>query len=785
MFKSNKKIFIMIAVYTVILLGVVGMFLFVQNTKNENAVTSIYITTKTIQAGETVDDTLLASKVKKIDYPVSAVKEIEANGGVIVTSPTQIASLVAVGTIPAGQPLTKALFEAVTPSVYGDYTNKTYAQGTANEWKFTNPDYIILSVEKNNVPINGFTKGDEISIEGYAKYSYDITKEGLEEGAKPVTETISGEYSGILTNHAIVHNIVYDDAGNVTYVGVIIEKDKYPLISTIAKSGELIYHSGYTEAWETTSNDQYEQLLLGKGLYLKDVQHLPTKLNYNNADDVTQESTLTEYSETSNANETLYPTFIRAKETSSITIVSPYGYAQIVHYNLDGTVGQYMDATGLNTSKIYDSKTGLYTYTFNQDYAEGYYEIVFGAKNSDDSITLTQKVCFVIEQDDYEEEINKTDTLTMNLNFETIDTTKNDVSKNYNGYTQGNIFDSIDNYALSYENSNGIVTVKDGMNTCLESKVGEIGKANYKKIITYEYNGKNYIVTLNLTSDNVNTKDNVTKGIYQLSDFTILDSEGKDTVNKSVKIAISQGITNDYTNYAMELTVNSSADAGSASIKETYKYIKSSYYSLSKENGITFSGNYSKSYFTALKAKGVDLYGSITGYSNLNASNLFTNDSTYGSYGGTAITGVNLVLNDTIKLQLFYNFSKTGYVCDNGTANNLANALGVDSETLRDALKGNELSKDSVNSIYNSIFNETVLNNIDDNKDVEDFVKLIGFVFTKSNIDLTNTSIKTSADGTTTKMFNTEDLVSFIEGLKVEFVLSNGETITSNINVNY
>ena len=54
----------MIAVYTVILLGVVGMFLFVQNTKNENAVTSIYITTKTIQAGETVDDTLLASKVK-------------------------------------------------------------------------------------------------------------------------------------------------------------------------------------------------------------------------------------------------------------------------------------------------------------------------------------------------------------------------------------------------------------------------------------------------------------------------------------------------------------------------------------------------------------------------------------------------------------------------------------------------------------------------------------------------------------------------------------------------
>ena len=50
---------------------------------------------------------------------------------------------------------------------------------------------------------------------------------------------------------------------------------------------------------------------------------------------------------------------------------------------------------------------------------------------------------------------------------------------------------------------------------------------------------------------------------------------------------------------------------------------------------------------------------------------------------------------------------------------------------------------------------------------------------------MTNTSIKTSADGTTTKMFNTEDLVSFIEGLKVEFVLSNGETITSNINVNY
>lgn len=783
MFKSNKKIFIMIAVYTVILLGVVGMFLFVQNTKNENAVTSIYITTKTIQAGETVDDTLLASKVKKIDYPVSAVKEIEANGGVIVTSPTQIASLVAVGTIPAGQPLTKALFEAVTPSVYGDYTNKTYAQGTANEWKFTSPDYIILSVEKNSMPINGFTKGDEISIEGYAKYSYDITKEGTEKdedgNIKSTTETISGEYSGILTNHVVVHNIVYDDAGNVTYVGVIIEKDKYPLISTIAKSGELIYHSGYTEAWETTSNDQYEQLLLGKGLYLKDVQHLPTKLDYTDTNENVQELTLTEYSETSNANETLYPSFIRTKETSDITITSPYGYAQIVHYNLDGTVGQYMDATGLNTSKIYNSKTGLYTYTFNQD-VEGYYEIVFGAKNSDDSISLTQKICFVIEQDDYEEE-NKSDTLTMNLNFVTTD----NVSKNYNGYTQGNIFESIDSYALSYEYSDGTVTIKDGTNICLEAQVVEIGKADYKKVITYEYNGNNYIVVLSLTSDDVSTKDNVTKGVYKLSNFTVLDSEGEDTVNKSVKIAISQRIINDYTNYAMELTVNTSADAGSASIKETYKYIKASYYSLSQGEGITFSGNYSKSYFTALKAKGINLYNSVTNYDNLNTSNLFNSTQAYGSYGNASINGVNLVLNDNIKLQLFYNFSKTGYVCDNGTINKLASALGVNSEALRGILQGDNLSKDSVNTIYNSIFNETILSNIDNNKDVEDFVKLIGFVFTNSSIDLTNTFAKTSTDNVKTKMFNTEDLVSFIESLKVEFVLSNGETITSNIKVNY
>lgn len=784
MFKSNKKIFIMIAVYTVILLGVVGMFLFVQNTKSENAVTSIYITTKTIQAGETVDDTLLASKVKKIDYPVSAVKEIEANGGVIVTSPTQIASLVAVGTIPAGQPLTKALFEAVTPSVYGDYTNKTYAQGTANEWKFTSPDYIILSVEKSNMPINGFTKGDEISIEGYAKYSYDITKEGTEKdedrNAKSTTETISGEYNGILTNHAIVHNVVYDDAGNVTYVGVIIEKDKYPLVSTIAKSGELIYHSGYTEAWETTSNDQYEQLLLGKGLYLKDVQHLPTKLNYNNADDVAQELTLTEYSETSNANETLYPTFIRAEKTSNVTIASPYGYAQIVHYNLDGTVGQYMDATGLNTSKIYDSKTGLYTYTFNQDYAEGYYEIVFGAKNSDDSITLTQKVCFVIEQNDYDVETNS-DLLTMNLNFVSNDGT---LPSNYTGYTQTNIFDAVDSEKLSYTATGTNVTIKNDLNSYyLTSASSDLSNAKFTRTIT-NYNGYNVVLTLQQTNSSGENK--VKKNVYQISSFEILDSEGKDTVGKAEKLRIGEQITNEYSGHAWELTIDSSTSTTKASVKEVEKYSSTQYYKLSTNGGITFSGSYSKEYFAALKAKGINLYGSITDYSKLSVANLFSSiNTTYGSYGGTAITGVNLVSKDNIKIQLFYNFNASGYKCDDVTISNLANALGVDSSALKTVLKqNNSLSKSSVNEIYNSVFNETVLANIDD-KNMEDFIKLVGFVFTGSEIDLMNLSVKTSADDTTTKMFNAEDLVSFIESLKVEFVLANGETITSNIKVNY
>ncbi len=78
-----------------------------------NKTTQIYIVTKTIQAGEVVDDTLIANKLKKVEFPKVAVDEIERNGGSIVTSTAQISSLVAISTIPVGQPLTEELFKSV------------------------------------------------------------------------------------------------------------------------------------------------------------------------------------------------------------------------------------------------------------------------------------------------------------------------------------------------------------------------------------------------------------------------------------------------------------------------------------------------------------------------------------------------------------------------------------------------------------------------------------------------------------------------------------------------
>jgi len=449
MLKNNKKTFIMIGVYTALLLAVVGMFLFFQNTSNKNATTYVYMTTKTIQAGETVDDTLIANKVSKTQLQISSVKEMEEHGAHVVTSPMQISSLIAVGQIPAGHVLTKEFFEAITPEIYGDYTSRTFARGTANEWKFINPDYIILAVNQMNTPINGFAKGEEISIEGYSKFAYDITSEDK-------TETAEGVYSGVLTNHAVVHNLIYDEKGSLSYIGVIVEQSKYPLISTIAKNGELIFHSGYTEAWETTTNEQYAQLLLGGGIYSHDVIEAPTVLSYTTKDNEYVERIMSDFSKVEDYDATveMYPSFIRTQAQQvtgkyDVVLTTPYPYMTIIHYNLDGTAGQYMDATGLNTNKSYNSKTGLYTITFTEDYAEGYYEIEFGVKDTTDATTMCQKICFIIEQDDYA--IEDSDKLTLNLNYLTAKDSYGESETDFK-----NLMDSVTSSATAHNTATGV-----------------------------------------------------------------------------------------------------------------------------------------------------------------------------------------------------------------------------------------------------------------------------------------------------------------------------------------
>ena len=517
MVKSNKKTFILIGVYTVVLLAIAGVFLFMQNTANENATTQIYMTTKVIQAGETVDDTLIANKLKKVEYPKAAVDEITANGGEIVTSTAKIYSLIAVGTIPAGQPVKKQLFEAIAPSVYGDYTNKTFGLSSGIEWRFEAPNYIVLAVNETNTPINGFEKGDEISIEGYQKYLYEILDD---EGN---TVEAEGTYNGILTNHAVVHSLVFDESGLLTNIGVIVEQKEYPIISTIAKNGQLTFHAGYIKKWETTVEKETSSLLLGSGLTLEKLVETPTLLTYTNLDGERIEEKLSDFTpKVDFVDETMYPTFIQTMNNQAdvkydITFDTPYPAMKIVHYNLDGSSGQYMDATGLNTNKAYNSQTGLFTTTFKEAYAEGYYEILLGLYN-DKTFVPYQKVCFVIEYEDYEykdENGNNTIDLDLTLNYLTEKDVYNETDSdlkdllsqavlnnpNYKGYVLSEIFADIkakegtytlvdetnNTYEVTWTDENSYPTKYTSVNGLLTKEINyEHDGVAYKVILQFE-----------------------------------------------------------------------------------------------------------------------------------------------------------------------------------------------------------------------------------------------------------------------------------------------------------
>lgn len=182
MIKNNKRTIISLLAYTGILIAVIVTFVFVMQVKNSNSVTEIYYATRDIEAGKNVDSAFEMNYIAKIEVPKSVVSDMEKNGAKPIVTTTQLKNST-LSAIPKGTYLIEAMFgDVVTTTIMEGYQKNGYI----------NPYYAVLSVDKTNSPISGFSEGQKISIEG----TVALQNVSYDEEFKDVSNEV---YTGILT----------------------------------------------------------------------------------------------------------------------------------------------------------------------------------------------------------------------------------------------------------------------------------------------------------------------------------------------------------------------------------------------------------------------------------------------------------------------------------------------------------------------------------------------------------------------------------------------------------
>lgn len=416
MIKNNKKTILTLLAYTGILVGVIVAFVFFIQMKNTSSVTQIYWSARDISSGTVVDTAFEMNYITKAEVPNSVVDEMKKRGSKPITSISQLTKNSVLQNIPQGVPLVESMF--------GDIVSVSTMEKYQNDFGFENPYYTVLSVDATNSTVSGFSEGQSISIEGtvdLATVNYD------DEFANDSNEV----YNGILTNKCVVHGLYENEEGQLTNVGVIVELSDYPTINFFAKYGELKYHDGKLEqTWETTNSKIMTELWEKTGFKDSLAKELSTYAIYNNILENRTKVFLCDYSNSTykgmaDINYLALQADSDASGTQGVSIYTPYKNMVVSHYNLDGTDGINMDLTGVNTTKSYSSKTGLYNFTFTQ---EGIYDIKFyeltkvnsGTEEEpvyEDVVGVVNEIRFIVEKESIHQTWN-TDNISFEVGFD-------------------------------------------------------------------------------------------------------------------------------------------------------------------------------------------------------------------------------------------------------------------------------------------------------------------------------------------------------------------------------
>ncbi len=397
---KKKKTILIITMYLVCLVAVIGIFLFYSFREQDKNKTMCYVTVTEIQAGQKIEQSLLATTFVQEEIHTSYRDSVEKYGSRLVTDASTLINKQAKSYIPAGVVITDSMFESMnTENKYENYVN---------------PQYITLPVKTVGTPADGFEKDKYYSLIGMLSLNDLSNSENVD------LQMVSSEtWVGILTNKALLYTTISDEAGNVTYATFVVEKDVYPTLLIASSKAELYYLSGQLNDMSEVQSDVIKSIYESSGLAtVQPFQLIGVDTVYGNTYELKSDYiTVTETTD----EETMITTVTKEvdKELGNLDIINLGAqnplYLQwtgdavnafVRAYNTTGKkakcYGTYSYASTESSRKInYDQNIEEHSFAIGFD-EEGYYEIEF-YNQAKDLIGVTR---FIIETSEHEWEVS-------------------------------------------------------------------------------------------------------------------------------------------------------------------------------------------------------------------------------------------------------------------------------------------------------------------------------------------------------------------------------------------
>lgn len=383
---KNKKNLYLVIIYTAIVLICAGL-LVVYNQKliNESTV-YVYVANQDIPEGTTISSQIVLQSYTEYEQRhQEEVDSIASYGSTPITSSevNNIINKVTTSEIKAGTILVTQYFSAIV--------EENLYEG------ITNPVSIEINVSSSDLPYEGLTVGDNITVIGILSLSEmsDVT------ASDDNTISMSSEtWIGIVSNNVILENITYDDSKNPTSINVIVGTNELATMLAL-RDKELFFVEGKLTDLSEIESDIIVNLYNSAGL--NDDRTLTVELLSSSG----EQFEIPIYSEESTLEESNI-TFIQNLNDFELSMYWEGSPTTIYvnHYSLsDGARGDLFGYFSYNSSVNgkqvkYDYNTG--EHYVEQSFEEGYYEIFYYNYYND----CVGKAYFVIEQSQYDFEVS-------------------------------------------------------------------------------------------------------------------------------------------------------------------------------------------------------------------------------------------------------------------------------------------------------------------------------------------------------------------------------------------